>query len=78
MSKTISHIDPHSYNLLLQSIKDHAIMILDLNGYVLEWSRGAHAVKGYAADEIIGKHFSVLAWLCPDRYLRRRVWRQNA
>jgi len=35
-------------------------MILDLDGYILEWSRGPHAVKGYTADEIIGKHFSVL------------------
>jgi PAS domain S-box-containing protein len=60
MSKTISQIDLRSYNLLLESIKDHAIMILDLEGYILEWSRGAHAVKGYAPNEIIGKHVSIL------------------
>jgi PAS domain S-box-containing protein len=35
-------------------------MVLDLDGYVLEWSRGAHHVKGYTAKEIIGKHFSIL------------------
>jgi PAS domain S-box-containing protein len=60
MSKEISQVDIRSYNLLLQSIKDHAIMILDLDGYILEWSRGAHPVKGYTADEIIGKNISIL------------------
>lgn len=60
MPKTISQIKFQSYNLLLESIKDHAIMVLDLNGYVLEWSRGAHHIKGYTPDEIIGKHFSIL------------------
>lgn len=35
-------------------------MILDLEGYVLQWSRGAHHVKGYTADEIVGKHISIL------------------
>jgi PAS domain S-box-containing protein len=60
MTTAITQTDLQSYNLLLESVKDHAIIILDANGYVQEWSRGAHQVKGYTAEEIIGKHFSIL------------------
>lgn len=59
MSKTISQIDLKSYNLLLESVRDHAIMILDTDGCIINWSKGAAEVKGYTEDEIIGKHFSV-------------------
>lgn len=60
MTTTVTQIDLQSYALLLESVKDHAIIILDAKGYVQEWSRGAHQVKGYKAGEIIGKHFSIL------------------
>jgi PAS domain S-box-containing protein len=60
MSEISSQIDPQSYTLLLEGVRDHAIMILDVDGYITNWSSGAHQLKGYAADEIIGKHFSIL------------------
>ena len=37
---------------------DYAIYLLDLEGHVASWNPGAEKIKGYIADEIIGKHFS--------------------
>lgn len=45
--------------LLLDSVRDHAIYLLDAQGHVMSWNRGAQQIKGYAPDEIIGCHFSV-------------------
>jgi PAS domain S-box-containing protein len=47
------------FRLLVESVKDYAIFILDPGGHVQTWNLGAEGVKGYAAGEIIGKHFSV-------------------
>ena len=47
-----------SYRLLVESIKDYAIVMLDPKGYVASWNAGAERFKGYRAEEIIGKHFS--------------------
>jgi len=43
---------------LVDSVRDYAIFLLDPDGYVRTWNPGAERFKGYAADEIIGKHFS--------------------
>ncbi|HEY4369038.1 MAG TPA: ATP-binding protein [Steroidobacteraceae bacterium] len=43
---------------LLNGIRDCAIYMLDTGGYVTSWNAGAERIKGYGADEIIGKHFS--------------------
>jgi len=59
MSKTVSQIDQKSYNLLLESISDHAIVILDQEGYIINWSRGAEQINGYTESEVLGKHFSI-------------------
>lgn len=59
MSKTISQIDIKSYNLLLESIRDYAVVVLDTNGYIVNWSRGAEQIKGYSEAEVVGKHFSI-------------------
>ena len=45
--------------LLLENIKEYAITALDLRGYVITWTPAAERLKGYRADEIIGKHFSI-------------------
>lgn len=45
--------------LLLDSITDYAIFMIDRDGYIRSWSRGAEKINGYSADEILGKHFSV-------------------
>ena len=46
------------FRLLVQSVTDYAIYMLDLQGHVSSWNPGAERFKGYAANEIIGEHFS--------------------
>jgi PAS domain S-box-containing protein len=46
------------FHLLVDAVIDYAIFMLDPAGYVSTWNPGARRVKGYAADEIIGRHFS--------------------
>ena len=45
------------YDLLLESINDYAIYALDADGNILTWNAGAKNLKGYSAEEIIGRHF---------------------
>lgn len=47
------------YRLLVESIGDYAIFMLDTSGHVQTWNAGAQRIKGYTAEQIIGKHFSV-------------------
>lgn len=47
------------YRTLVEAIRDYAIFLLDPVGYVSSWNAGAERIKGYQADEIIGRHFSV-------------------
>ena len=47
------------FRLLVDQVKDYAIFLLDPKGNIVSWNQGARLVKGYTADEIIGKHFSV-------------------
>lgn len=47
------------YRLLVDSVRDYAIFALDRTGRVLTWNKGAGHLKGYAPNEIIGKHFSM-------------------
>ena len=46
------------FRLLVEGVKDYAIFMLDVSGYVASWNQGAERIKGYSADEIIGEHFS--------------------
>jgi PAS domain S-box-containing protein len=41
------------------SVRDYAIILLDVHGYVTTWNPGAEVIKGYAEGEIVGKHFSI-------------------
>jgi PAS domain S-box-containing protein len=45
--------------LLLDNIKDYAIFMLDINGHILSWNNGAKQIKGYRAEEVLGKHISL-------------------
>jgi PAS domain S-box-containing protein len=47
------------FRLLVESVQDYAIFLLDPTGRILTWNAGAERLKGYRADEIIGKHFSI-------------------
>jgi PAS domain S-box-containing protein len=46
------------FRLLVDSVKDYAIFLLDPKGMVSTWNQGAERIKGYKASEIIGVHFS--------------------
>jgi PAS domain S-box-containing protein len=45
------------FRLLVESVEDYAIFMLDPSGHVASWNAGAQRIKGYTADEIIGRHF---------------------
>jgi PAS domain S-box-containing protein len=46
------------FRLLIESIRDYAIFVLDPEGHVVTWNPGAQAMKGYTKQEIVGQHFS--------------------
>ena len=46
------------FRLLIQSIVDYAIYMLDPKGIVTSWNAGAERIKGFQTDEIVGQHFS--------------------
>ena len=46
------------FRLLVDSISDYAIVMLDPAGVVTTWNKGAEQINGYSAEEIIGRHFS--------------------
>lgn len=46
------------YRMLIEGVRDYAIFSLDARGNVASWNVGAHRIKGYTAEEIIGQHFS--------------------
>ena len=60
---------------MIEAVRDYAILMLDPNGYVATWNAGAERFKGYAASEIIGRHFSAfypeddIAARKPERHL---------
>jgi len=47
-----------SFRLLVESMPDYAIFMLDTTGRVVSWNKGAERLKGYRAEEIIGRHYS--------------------
>src|SRR5687768_7663641 len=46
------------YRLLVESITDHAIYMLDPAGVIASWNPGARRLKGYSEAETLGQHFS--------------------
>ncbi|SHN09549.1 PAS domain-containing sensor histidine kinase [Actinacidiphila paucisporea] len=48
-----------AFTLLVTSVLDYGIFMLDPGGYVSTWNAGAERIKGYRAEDIIGRHFSV-------------------
>jgi PAS domain S-box-containing protein len=47
------------YRLLIDGVKDYAIIMLDGDGRVISWNEGARRLKGWDAQEILGRHFSL-------------------
>jgi PAS domain S-box-containing protein len=46
------------FRLMVEAVTDYAIFMLDPNGQVVSWNKGARRIKGYEAEEILGRHFS--------------------
>ena len=44
--------------MLVDGVTDYAIYMIDPNGIVTNWNRGAQRIKGYRTEEIVGQHFS--------------------
>jgi PAS domain S-box-containing protein len=47
-----------SFRLMVESVTDYGIVMLDPEGRVVSWNSGAQRIKGYSAEEIVGQHFS--------------------
>ncbi|MFD2641566.1 two-component system sensor histidine kinase NtrB [Pseudomonas japonica] len=47
------------YEQLVQTVVDYAIYMMDLRGHIISWNAGAERIKGYRAEEVIGRHFSL-------------------
>ncbi len=66
-------IDDEMFRLLVENVRDYAIFMLDPGGNVASWNPGAEHIKGYAPEEILGKHFSI--FYTPDAIARH--WPQH-
>jgi PAS domain S-box-containing protein len=55
----VRSVDDASFRVFIETVRDYALLMLDPTGRVVSWNPGAEAIKGYRAEEIIGRHFSV-------------------
>ena len=59
MATDSGKVDPVLYRLSMEQTKDYALFLLDTAGRIVTWNAGAERIKGYAPEEIIGRHFSI-------------------
>jgi len=59
MSEPRSPLHDKLFEMLVEGVRDYGIFALDPEGRVMTWNIGAHLLKGYYPEEIIGRHFSV-------------------
>ena len=52
--------DEELYGLILNNLKNYAVIILDPDGYIISWNKGAEIIKGYQKEEVFHTHFSIL------------------
>jgi PAS domain S-box-containing protein len=57
-SSTVLHETVEQFHILVDSVEEYAIYLLDPNGNVITWNTGAEKIKGYSTEEIIGKNFA--------------------
>ena len=57
-NKSALHQTAEQFHILVDSVEEYAIYMLDATGNVVTWNTGAQKIKGYTADEIIGKNFA--------------------
>jgi len=53
------HLNDAKLRRMILGVKDYAILMLDIEGRIVTWNEGAERIKGYSAEEIIGRHFSI-------------------
>ena len=58
-ARELLRLSEERFRLMVESVRDYAIFMLDVDGHVTSWNKGAELNTGYSADEITGKHFSV-------------------
>lgn len=47
------------FHRMVSEVEDYVIILLSIDGYIQNWNKGAQKIKGYDAEEIVGKHFSI-------------------
>jgi PAS domain S-box-containing protein len=57
-SSTVLHETAEQFHILVDSVEEYAIYLLDPNGNIVTWNTGAEKIKGYSTEEIIGKNFA--------------------
>ena len=62
------------FRLLIESVQEYAIYMLDAAGHVMSWNAGAQTILGFSAAEIVGKHFS--RFYLPDELRGGQPWQQ--
>ncbi|HUQ65683.1 MAG TPA: PAS domain S-box protein, partial [Flavitalea sp.] len=72
------------YHRMIDEVEDYAIILLDTNGIIRNWNKGAQKIKQYTESEVVGKHFSIFylpedieAGL-PDKLLNRAIEKGKA
>jgi len=58
-SQTNENISDKLLSLLISRVQDYAIFMVDPQGFILTWNKGAEKIKGYREAEILGKHISI-------------------
>jgi osomolarity two-component system sensor histidine kinase TcsA len=48
-----------AFRTFVQAVKDYAIFVLDTQGHIATWNKGAELLKGYTREEVIGQHFFI-------------------
>src|SRR5215211_6441747 len=69
----IEHASTDLHRILVDRVLDYAIFALDPQGYILTWNAGAQRLKGYTAEEAVGKHFSIF-YLPEDFSAGKPAW----
>jgi PAS domain S-box-containing protein len=81
LSSTVLHETAEQFHILVDSVEEYAIYLLDPNGNIVTWNTGAEKIKGYSMEEIIGKNFASfytaddVAASKPQRNLREAIRR---
>jgi PAS domain S-box-containing protein len=67
-------IDIDDFKSVTSEVQDYAIVLLDINGNILSWNKGAELIKGYILEEIIGRNFRIFLF---DRGSYRAIARTS-